>query len=535
MASPPPRRRPPRVTFAGVTFAGTAAAGAAAPQPSHILKPSRRPLPAVAVFSCPSGRGRSAPFAAGGPLRALSPPVSVRSGASPDDRRPRHRRPDRIVPNRIVPNRIVPNRIVPNGSSRTESSRTESPRTGSPPAVAPETLRASTRKDLAVLAREHRVSGWHGMRKDELVDALLDVLRSPQRPRLPAAPAAKAARPVKAAPTGRSPQPAAAGASAKGRPAAADAPRGNPGRAGETAGAPRSRGAKNAAPPADPVLDRNPRKDVSTAGTGAQVSEELDAVAHDPHWLHVRWVLKRCTVQRAAAAMGAEWHRATPVLRLFAVHTHETRSTSEEALRDVEVHGGTDHWFLPVDGPPATFRVQLGFTAGDGTFFPLAKSRRVTTPRPGSKAAEHVRLARAGGRAPAVSAAPGLDDDARGDGGRAVAANRPASRDAMFDKFNAVRADYAGAAYGVAADAPHPFTVETELLIRGTAHPDAHVTLSGDTVRVGRDGRFAVKMHLGDGRHVLPAVCKTRGQADQSVVLAVGRGSKAVPGDVTAT
>ena len=245
----------------------------------------------------------------------------------------------------------------------------------------------------------------------------------------------------------------------------------------------------------------------------------LDAVAHDPHWLHVRWVLKRCTVARAAAGLGSEWHRAAPVLRVFRVIAHDTKSTSETVLKDVPVHGGTDHWFVPVEAPPCKFRVQIGYVAGDGTFFPLAKSRRVTTPRPGSKAAERTRMARP---------APGPAESSVPTGAPIGAPSRPASSDAMFDKFRSLRADYAGAAYGVGDDGhAHAFTVATELLIRGTAHPDSRVTLSGDAVRVGPDGRFAVKMHLGDGRHVIPAVCVSPDKSfEQTTVLAFGRQSK---------
>ena len=402
-------------------------------------------------------------------------------------------------------------------------------------------LRTSTRKDLAAIAREHQVSGWHGMRKEELIEALMDVFDTSSRNRLPAT---KSPRPAAAAVSKNSPK---GGETAKSGPAgstataareAASVCETNPAR--DPRPAPAAKAAASAAapepktgqPPAkeqardhagaahDPLKD--PRKDLSTVGSGASVSEELDAVAHDPNWLHVRWVLKRCTVARAAAGLGSEWHRAVPILRVFRVHTHETKSTSETLLRDVEIHGETDHWFVPVDTPPCAFKLQIGFRAGDGTFFPLAKSRRVTTPRPGSKAAERTRLARP---------APGPAKTNVPAGAPIGAPSRPASVDPLFEKFKSLRADYAGAAYGLSDDGrAQAFRVETELLIRGTAHPDSQVRLSGDSVRVGRDGRFAVKMHLGDGRHVIPATCLAPDrQSEQTTVLAFARQSKVLP------
>ena len=387
------------------------------------------------------------------------------------------------------------------------------------------TLQASTRKDLAVIAREHAVAGWHGMRKDELIEALTDVFDDSSKNRLPVEKAAEndgASAKSKAA--RRSPKAAASSRPVAAEPAGKSVSDSNPARETRPAPAAPPVAAPKAAAPAEPAAAphdplKDPRKDLSTVPSGAAVEEVLDAVAHDPHWLHVRWVLKRCTVARAAAGLGSKWHRAAPVLRVFRVIAHDTKSTSETVLKDVPVHGGTDHWFVPVETPPCKFRVQIGYLADDGTFFPLAKSRRVTTPRPGSKAAERTRMAR-----PAPSAA----ESSVPTGAPIGAPSRPASADAMFEKFRSLRADYAGAAYGVGEDGhAHAFTVATELLIRGTAHPDSTVTLSGDTVRVGPDGRFAVKMHLGDGRHVIPAVCVSPDKSfTQTTVLAFGRQSK---------
>ena len=379
------------------------------------------------------------------------------------------------------------------------------------------TLHASTRKDLAAIAREHRVAGWHGMRKGELIEALMDVFDESSKNRLPTDRQNAAADRAAEADDRRNPR-----AAASAKPAAPAVADGNPARESRPAPAPAPVAEVAAEPPTEPVAAhdplKDPRKDLSTVPSGANVEEGLDAVAHDPHWLHVRWCLKRCTVARAAAGLGSEWHRATPVLRVFRVTAHDTKSTSETVLKDVPVHGGCDHWFVSVEAPPCKFRVQIGYLAGEA-FFPLAKSRRVTTPRPGSKAAETTRMAR-----PAPSAA-----ESRVPAGSPIGApSRPASADPLFDKFRGLRADYAGAAYGVGDDGhAHPFTVATELLIRGTAHPESTVTLSGDAVRVGPDGRFAVKMHLGDGRHVIPAVCVSPDKTtQQTTVLGFGRQSK---------
>src|SRR5690606_13594885 len=91
-------------------------------------------------------------------------------------------------------------------------------------------------------------------------------------------------------------------------------------------------------------------------------------------------------------------------------------------VRDVEIHGECDHWFVPVEHPPGAFKLEIGYVAPSGRFFSLAKSRRVTTPRPGSKAAERLGWQRGGGA----------------NGHRS--AGRAAVTDPQFEKFLAARA-----------------------------------------------------------------------------------------------
>src|SRR5690606_20612062 len=56
-------------------------------------------------------------------------------------------------------------------------------------------------------------------------------------------------------------------------------------------------------------------------------------------------------------------------------------STAAESLvRDIPIHGGVTDWYIDVNDPPATFRVEIGYSATGGRFFSLARSNVVTTP-----------------------------------------------------------------------------------------------------------------------------------------------------------
>jgi hypothetical protein len=212
-------------------------------------------------------------------------------------------------------------------------------------------LLASTKKTLADLARERGIAGWHGMRKEELVVALADYERKARRRERRRA--AKVAAPVQTA------------------------------AARNTSGGPS---------PEEQVESSKYDVGVPTRDLSAKVPKDLPAgygkdrivvMVRDPYWLHCYWELTRHAIQRAEAALAQEWHTAKPILRLLDVSTNDTTNTSESTLRDIDIHGGCNNWYIDVSNPPRSFRVDIGYLARSGRFYVLARSNVVSTPRAG--------------------------------------------------------------------------------------------------------------------------------------------------------
>ena len=71
------------------------------------------------------------------------------------------------------------------------------------------------------------------------------------------------------------------------------------------------------------------------------------------------------------------------------------------------------------------------------------------------------------------------------------------------------------------------FAVDAEMIIYGTADPNASVTLAGEPVKLGTDGTFEVRMSLPDRRQVLPIVaCSRDGTEQRTTVVAIERNTK---------
>ncbi len=93
---------------------------------------------------------------------------------------------------------------------------------------------------------------------------------------------------------------------------------------------------------------------------------------------------------------------------------------------------------------------------------------------------------------------------------------------------NSLSTQFGRGAAGMPAKASgFDFQVDTELIVHGVTHPDAHVTLHGEPVKIRSDGTFAVRFNLPDRRHVLPMVASSGDGAEQrTIVLAVDRNTK---------
>jgi hypothetical protein len=339
-------------------------------------------------------------------------------------------------------------------------------------------LQACTRKKLAEMARKKGIAGWHGMRKPELVAAL-------------SAPTKKAvARPR--------PQRAAAR---------------------DTSEEQVERSKFDVGVPTRDLSAKIP-KDLP-AGYG---KDRIVVMVRDPYWLHAYWELTRQAVQRAEAALGQEWHSAKPILRLLDVSSHETSSSTESMVRDIEIHGGCNNWYIDVNNPPRSYRIDIGYLSRSGRFYVLARSNVVSTPRAGvsdvidenwsdidSSKADRIYAMSAGFDPTASSLELKQLFEER--------LRRPLGSPAVTSFGSG------GLTFGRARK--FWFQLDAELIVYGATEPNARVTLQGEPVKLRPDGTFTMRFSLPDSRQIIPAVATSPdGIEERTIVLAVERNTK---------
>jgi hypothetical protein len=362
-------------------------------------------------------------------------------------------------------------------------------------------LKMHTVKDLAEMARKKGVSGWHSMRKDQLIKALLKHAKS-DGPSL-----AKRAK-----------------TNGNGKAATAVLVHGN-GSNGEAARKAKTTRIRNRLRQIKERLSQF--KDLAFRnglnGDGP-VRDRLVVMVRDPYWLHAYWELHRASIERAKVAMGQHWHGARPVLRVHEITADGTATSARRMVRQIDVHGGVNTWYIDVQDPPKTYQMDIGYQSPCGKFYALARSNVVHTPAvsPGEAFDRNwADVAKDCDRIYALSGGYSSENGANGHG---------ELREILEEHSERPMGPPLSSRLGVAAIGPHhefQFDVDAELVVFGAADPNSHVTLRGEPVRLQPDGSFMVRFSLPDRRQVLPIVASSADGAEQrTIVLAVERNTK---------
>jgi hypothetical protein len=252
--------------------------------------------------------------------------------------------------------------------------------------------------------------------------------------------------------------------------------------------------------------------------------DRIVCMVRDPYWLHVYWELTRQAVQRAEAALGQDWHGAKPILRLLDVSSTETTSGAETLIRDIDIHGGCNNWYIDVANPPRSYRVDIGYIARNGQFYVLARSNIVTTPRAGIsdvidenwadfdiEKADRI-FAMSGGFDPGASSLELkqlFEERLR----------RPMGSPSVTS--------FGSGAFQFGRERKFWFQLDAELIVYGATEPNAKVTLQGEPIKLRKDGTFTLRFSLPDSRQIIPAVAASAdGVEERTIVLAVERNTK---------
>jgi len=400
-------------------------------------------------------------------------------------------------------------------------------------------LTLHTVKDLAEMAKKKKIPGWRSMRKQQLIEALLNAAKKEARQRknkqkVTSARSSKVAmtKGQNSSGNGKVKRKQSV-VTARGSSLSKTASRSSRSESADRSPAqePKTSRRRVKVAPLQPevqkqiaelrsqIIDQKDLASTSREGSLGTAKDRLVLMVRDPYWLQAYWEIGRQTVERARAALGQNWHLARPILRIWEVRRDGTSHVERIHLRDIEIHGRVNNWYVNVDQPPRSFEVDIGYVAPDAKFFCLTRSNIVTTPI-------------------ASAAGPDLDWAVLADeyervyalsGGYDETTDTSELREVLEDRLrrplggSVIQRLGAGVEGQVEHRSRFPFHVDAELVVFGHIQPGYQVSIRG----VGADGRFSLRLPLPDRRHVLPVVGQSPdGTEQRTIVLAVERNTK---------
>jgi hypothetical protein len=360
-------------------------------------------------------------------------------------------------------------------------------------------LREKPVRDLARMAKQHGVPGWHSMRKDQLIRALVR--------------RAKSGLVLGGIP----------GASGPGVPASR--PRRNPASVAVAA-------------PTDPEIVRRiaearerlaRAKNLATRPEAGRANrparDRMVLMVRGPYWMHAFWEITPRSISRAQAALGQEWHSARPVLRVLRIETASQASPAARVIREIEVHGGVKNWFIDVR-EPMRCKVEIGYLTSSGRFHGLARSNAVTTPPASQSDTLDVHWGEILGDCDRIYAMSG---------GFSPENNSTELQELFEERLRRPMVTSPRSTGPDDGDSEPTFRtdfqldVDAEMVVYGVTQPDARVTLQGEPVRVQSDGTFRVRVDMPNKRQVLPIIATAPdGARRQMIVMAVDRNTKSL-------
>ena len=358
------------------------------------------------------------------------------------------------------------------------------------------TLRSQKSKDLAQLAKSKGISGWHSMRKEQLIRELLKIAKQKAKSSVQSKVAVKAKK-ISKATKSNNPRPISKRTESRiAKQLRQDRMR--------------TESLKNLA-----LVNEMERTKSSPE------QDRIILIVRDPYWVQAYWEITNSTIERVRVALSDQWYSTKPVLRLVEVNA-DSSSSAETVIRQIPIHGGVRNWFVDVPNPPKSYRVQLGYASDNGKFFLISSSNIVTTPTPDHNSfdlnwadihQDHKKYyAMSGGYSNTNSASAGELQSVFEEKMR-----RPMNAPAFVMLGNGLGGE----------QLEFDFEVDAHMIIEGKANPNATVTLSGEPVNLRNDGSFTIKMDMPDKRQVLPIVASSRdGTQRRTTVLAVERNTK---------
>jgi hypothetical protein len=223
-------------------------------------------------------------------------------------------------------------------------------------------------------------------------------------------------------------------------------------------------------------------------------------LARDPWWVFTYWEIQRDReedVRRKIESSGDSPDRS--VLRVYDVTDVNFNGKNAHSFFDVELKGLANNWYINVGNPGRAWIVDIGVVSKKGSFYLLARSNMIKTPRFGMSDqldAEWMVPEEDYWKMFSLSGGFGV--------GKGSLEVREMIQKRLEEQVSSGGISSAASFYRKPSERKFWLVVNCELIVYGATEPDAKVTVQGKEIQLRQDGTFTLRFALPDGKQVIP-------------------------------
>jgi Uncharacterized protein conserved in bacteria len=228
--------------------------------------------------------------------------------------------------------------------------------------------------------------------------------------------------------------------------------------------------------------------------------QKIVILARDPWWIFAYWEVRRDREEEILGKIKGEGDSpAKTILRVYDVTNLSFDGKNAHSHFDIELNNLASSWYINVGSPEKCWIVDIGIVTKKGSFYLLARSNMIKTPRYGMSDkldAEWMMPEDDYWKMFGLSGGFGV--------GKGSLEVREMVKKRLEEQITSAQISSGASFYRKMQDRKFWMVVNTELIVYGATEPDAKLTVQGKEIKLKPDGTFTLRFALPDGEQVIP-------------------------------
>jgi hypothetical protein len=228
--------------------------------------------------------------------------------------------------------------------------------------------------------------------------------------------------------------------------------------------------------------------------------QKIVILVRDPWWIFAYWEIRREREEEIIGKIKSDGDSPIKtILRVYDVTDVSFNGKNAHSHFDVELKGLASNWYINVGSPDRSWIVDIGIVTKKGSFYLLARSNMIKTPRYGMSDkldAEWMMPEDDYWKMFGLSGGFGV--------GKGSLEVREMVKKRLEEQITSGQISSGASFYRKIQERKFWLVVNTELIVYGATEPDAKLTVQGREIKLQPDGTFTLRFALPDGKQVIP-------------------------------